>query len=185
MLPVPNLRGGPILLQPFSFDDVDAYARHFVDYEVVRHLSSKVPWPYPADGIRAFYDFVMPQQGHSRWSWTLRLLHSPSEIIGAIEMWTPGIPEHRGFWLGRAYWGKGYMTAAVDVVTDFAFEHLDYKVIVLSNALGNVRSQSVKVRQGARFVGLRQASFVDLEYTKAEIWELTKEDWLKGTRIRR
>lgn len=182
MVPVPVLIEGTLRLQPFSLDDVGAYAHHFVDYEVVRHLSSKVPWPYPSDGVAAFFNHVMPRQGLSRWSWTLRREPDPDVIIGAIELWTPGIPEHRGFWLGRPFWGNGYMTLAADLVNRFAFEQLDVDRLVLSNAHGNDRSRRVKERQGARFIGLRPASFVDPRYTHAEIWEITKSDWSTSPR---
>jgi len=140
VVPVPILVDGALRLQPFSYNNVDAYARHFIDYEVVRHLSSKVPWPYPTDGVKTFFNHVMPHQGESRWSWTLRCEPHLDTIIGAIELWTPGIPEHRGFWLGRAFWGHGYMTLAAEAhrslrykrVLRLCYSHFMTFVIVLA-----------------------------------------------------
>jgi len=53
-----------------SLGDVPAYQRHFADYEVIRHLSAAVPWPYPEDGVEQWLrNVVLPAQGQDRWTW--------------------------------------------------------------------------------------------------------------------
>ncbi len=108
-------------MKPLSIEDVPSYERHFVDYEVIRHLSAVVPWPYPANGVRDFFENVLlPSQGVSRWSWGLCLREHPTEVIGCIELWRPGTPENRGFWLARKHWGRGLMGEAVRPVNQAA-----------------------------------------------------------------
>ena len=104
---------------------------------------------------------------------------NPGELIGAIDLWRDGKPEHRGFWLGEAYWNRGIMTEAITPVTEYAFTQLGFEKLVFSNAKGNLRSRRIKEKTGAKYVRTEPASFVDPMYTEHEIWELTKEKWEK------
>lgn len=175
---VPSLKTKRLILRPLSIDDVPSYSKYFIDYEVIRHLSSAVPWPYPDDGVNEYLNMViLPAQGKDRWAWGIFLQTSPSELIGCIDLWREGCPENRGFWLGKPFWGQGLMTEAAEAVTDLAFRELGFDKLVFSNALGNMRSRRIKEKTGARLIGIRPAKFVDSALTEAETWELTKEEW--------
>ena len=176
--PTPTFATARLVLRELSLSDAPAYERHFVDYEVIRNLSSAVPWPYPEGGVLEYIrDNVVPNQGLDRWVWAIALKESPSELIGAVDLWRKGRPEHRGFWLGRSFWGRGYMTEAVEPVMDYAFGPLGFEKLVLTNAVGNSRSGRVKEKTGARLIGRRSTSFVDPALTESEDWEITKEEW--------
>ena len=175
---VPTFTTDRLILRGLQSSDGDSYHCHFVDYEVISQLSSAVPWPYPADGVSSYLNLVvLPEQGISRWDWALLLKSNPNEVIGSIGLWRTGLPEHRGFWLGKAFWGMGLMTEAVRPVNDYAFEVLMFETLVLSNALGNVRSRRIKEKTGARLVGVRPAKFVNTSIAEAETWELTSQAW--------
>lgn len=177
---VATLETPRLWLSPIALEHAASYAKHFVDYEVIRQLASAVPWPYPVDGVETYLrDFILPAQGKDRWAWGLFLKENPAEVIGCVDLWRKGIPENRGFWLGRAFWGRGLMSEATDAVTNHAFNELGFEKLVFSNALGNERSHRVKVKAGARLIGRRPAKFVDPRYTEAETWELTREEWFR------
>jgi len=183
---IPTLITERLILRGVTEADIPAYQRHFVDYEVIRHLAAVVPWPYPADGVRTFIrDQVLPAQGRERWVWGLHRQEPAGEgegLIGAIDLRRAGLPEHRGFWLGRPFWGQGYMTEAVIAVTDFAFQALGFEQLVFANAVGNQRSHALKVRTGATLIGVAPARFVDPAYHEHELWQLTKEGWQRWRR---
>lgn len=148
-----------------------------IDYEVIRHLARDVPWPYPAGGAAKFIrDRVLPGQGQNRWVWGLHRREVPG-LIGAVDLWREGRPEHRGFWLGRQFWGQGLMTEAVIRITDYAFDVLEFEELIFANALGNERSHNIKERTGADLVEVRPGSFVDPAYDRREIWRLTRDKW--------
>jgi len=175
-----ELNGERVCLRPVTMYDIPAYEKHFVDYEVIRHLTDNVPWPYPENGVSDWVvNHTLALQGNNRWTWGLFLHTDSSTLIGGIELWRPGTPENRGFWLGRSYWGQGLMTEAAVLVTDFAFEQLNFESLVFSNAKGNQRSARIKEKTGARFIGCEPATFVDSEYTEQELWELHKHEWIK------
>jgi len=174
----PELTTRRLTLKAVAERDIPAYERHFVDYEVIRHLSSVVPWPYPEGGVGEYVrGCILPQQGNDRWAWGIFQRIRPDELVGVVELWRPGRPENRGFWLGRRYWGQGFMTEAVAPVNDCAFNVLGFDRLVFSNARGNLRSRRIKEKTGARFLYCAPASFVDPVYTHREIWELTARDW--------
>jgi [ribosomal protein S5]-alanine N-acetyltransferase len=175
---IPTFTTKRLSLRPVNKADIPAYTRYFVDYEVIRHLSAAVPWPYPENGVADYIlNRLLPQQGHDRWAWAITLQPNPAKLIGLVDLWRPGTPENRGFWLGRPFWGQGIMTEAVTPVVDYAFDQLGFEKLVFSNARGNIASHRVKEKTGARFIGIQPAAFVDPQYTERELWELTKEMW--------
>lgn len=169
-----------LILKPVTLRDAPSYEKHFVDYEVIRHLSVTVPWPYPQNGIVDFINnYILPNQGKDHWIWGIFLKENPEELIGIVDLWRVGRTENRGFWLARKHWGKGLMTEAVFPVMDYAFGDLGFEKLIFANAVGNKASHKVKEKTGARLVDVRPAKFVDPQYTEHEIWELTKSDWEK------
>ena len=177
---IPQFETDRLILKAVTLDDAPAYEKHFIDYEVIRYLSSTVPWPYPQKGIIDFINnYIIPNQGKDHWIWGIFLKMNSSELIGVVDLWRDGQPENRGFWLGRKFWGQGIMTEAVEPVTTYAFVELGFEALVLANALGNVRSRRVKEKAGARFLRVEPAKYVDPQFTEQEIWVLEKSAWLQ------
>lgn len=177
---VPQFETARLILKGVTIEDGPCYQRHFVDYEVIRHLAAAVPWPYPEDGISKFIlDSILPRQGIDRWVWGIFLKENVDELIGVVDLWREGKPENRGFWLGRKFWGRGIMTEAVTPVMDFAFNSLGFEKLVFSNALGNMGSHRVKEKTGATLIRVEPGKFVDSKYSQSEIWELTRENWIR------
>jgi len=50
----PVFKTSRLILKPVSITDIPAYQKYFVDFEVIRFLSSAVPWPYPENGVEYF-----------------------------------------------------------------------------------------------------------------------------------
>jgi ribosomal-protein-alanine N-acetyltransferase len=175
---IPTFETKRLILKEVSLADVPAYEKYFVDYEVIGHLSSTVPWPYPKNGVKEFLErFIIPEQGKDRWFWGIYLKDKPDEIIGGVDLWRKGKPENRGFWLGRPFWGNGYMTEAVEPVMSYAFDELGFEKLIFANAVGNSRSRRIKEKTGARLIDVRPAKFVNPGYTEHEVWELSKHEW--------
>ena len=182
---VPTFHTPRLVLRELVESDAAAYEKYFVDYNVIRTLVSLVPWPYPKGGVLEYLKSqVLPNQGNDKWVWAVTLKENPDELIGAVDLWREGNPQNRGFWLGHKFWGKGYMTEAVEPIMDYAFEKLGFEKLVFTNAVGNPRSGRVKEKTGAKLVGRAPAQFVDPTLTEHEIYELRKDDWLKFKAIR-
>lgn len=180
MATLPVFETKRLILRGVTEEHVADWQKNFVDYEVVRNLSALVPWPYPDDGVISFLrNVILPNQGKDRWVWGIFLKENPQELIGVVDLWRPGKPENRGFWLARKHWKKGIMTEAVEPVIDYAFNELGFSELIFSNALGNIGSRRVKEKTGAKLLRVQPAKHVDPALTENEIWELKKEDWFK------
>lgn len=175
---LPSFITDRLILRAVTRKDIPSYQKHFADYDVIQHLSAHVPWPYPDNGAEWFLEnHIFPFQGSDVWLWGLFEKNNPCEVIGAVHLWRKGSPENRGFWLGKKFWGQGYMTEAVHPIMDYAFEHLGFDKLIFANAVGNTRSGRVKEKTGAKLIDVLPAKFVNPEYTEHQIWELQKENW--------
>lgn len=175
---IPKYKTKRLLLKEVMMIDASSYKKHFVDYDVIRNLSYIVPWPYPEDGVKDFLKNIMlPNQGKNRWSWGIFMQNNPKELIGCIDLWKEGKPEHRGFWLGKEFWNKGIMTEAVYPVVDFAFTEIGFEYLIFANAVGNTRSRKIKEKTGCELIGTQSAKFVDPKLTEQELWKLTQQKW--------
>ncbi len=167
-----------LLVRPICEEDAEAYEANFADFEIIRHFAKSVPWPYPKGNARChIVSEIIPNLGKNRWTWCLFLKTDPLLLIGAIDLWRPGHPENRSFWLGKEYWGRGLMTEAVIPTTDYAFDKIGFDVLILSNAAGNTRSRRIKEKAGARFLRNEPMDFNDPSFTHSEIWELSCAAW--------
>ena len=177
---LPILKTERLILRGVAAEDIPSYQKYFSDYEVISHLSAAVPWPFPENGVEDFLNSVIfPTQGKTQWLWGIFEKENPSELIGAVHLWRDSRPENRGFWLGKPFWGNGYMTEAVEPVMDYAFNVLGFEKLVFANAVGNERSRRIKEKSGAKLIDVRPAKFVNPNYKEHEVWELTKEEWQK------
>ena len=165
----PGFATSRLYLRPVAATDVPTVQRLFADYEIIRHLSREVPWPYPEEGARDFVcKVVLPAQGRDRWVWAICPADSPGRLIGMVDLWRPGRPEHRGFWLARHYWGRGLMSEALVPLTNWAFDGIGYQKLILANARGNLPSRRLKEKAGARLLRTEPGEFVDPSYTERE-----------------
>lgn len=175
---LPSFETERLLLRPPEMKDAPSMQASFADYAIISELAHHVPWPYPDNGAEEFIKKILLEQGNNRWVWGIFQKSNLDELIGCVDLWRPGKPDHRGFWLAKKAWGQGLMTEAVAPVTHFAFFELGFEKLIFSNALGNTRSRRIKEKAEARLLETREGKFVNPHYTQREIWELTKERYL-------
>lgn len=166
-----------LILRPLELADAAQIQELFPQWEIVRFLATRVPWPYPPDGALTYCrDIALPQmeRGES-WHWTIRRIEEPAQIIGVISL-MKNEPDNRGFWIGLPWQGQGYMTEACAWVNDFWFETLGRSVLRVAKASENAASRRISEKQGMRLVGTEERVYVS-GGKKAEVWEMTAEEW--------
>jgi ribosomal-protein-alanine N-acetyltransferase len=173
----PPLETRRLLLRPLELTDAPQIQVVFPHAEIVRYMTTRVPWPYPPDGALTFIrDVALPSvaRGES-WRWSIRLKSEPAKIIGGIDLnKTEG--DNRGFWLALEFHGQGLMTEAANAATDFWFEVLQFPVLRTSKAAGNIASRRISEKQGMRVVGSTERDYVSGRFV-TEIWGITAEEW--------
>ena len=174
---IPALETPRLVLRPLQLDDAPRFQLLFPRWEIVRYLTSRVPWPYPPDGALSFIrDVALPaMEKGDWWQWTLRLKSDADLIVGSISLST-GENNNRGFWLGEAWQGQGLMTEAAHAVTDYWFNVLGKPVLRVPKAIPNTSSRRISEKQGMRVIAVEDRDYVGGRFP-TEIWELTRDEW--------
>jgi ribosomal-protein-alanine N-acetyltransferase len=119
--------------------------------------------------------------------------NGPKEMLFAIERKEDGAflgavglgagagqePAELGFWLGRPYWNRGYMTEAVRRLLRYAFQQREVPAVRACVFHGNVASVRVQEKIGMRLVGrdIQRAPARGCCGRESEVRELRREDW--------
>ncbi len=176
----PVLDSRRLVLRPLTPADAPPLQRRFPQWEIVRHLNVRIPWPYPSDGASRFIALAEEEMARGeKHHWSIRLKDGPDELIGCIDLWPDDgkSRDMRGFWLDPEFQGRGLMTEAADRVTDYAFRDLGWPRLWVSNAEPNLASARVKEKQGARLIALEPFRFAEGE-SRRMVWLIEREEWL-------
>lgn len=178
-LKIPTLLTPRLMLQPLELADAPAIQPLFAQWEVVRYLNAQVPWPYPDDGALSYLrDIALPAMARGEeWHWTLRLNSAPQQVIGSVSLMDQ-TDNHRGFWLAPAWQGQGYMGEASAAVTEYWFEVLQRPLLRVPKAAPNLASRRLSERSGMRLIRSEEGQFVSGPFP-VDIWEITREEWLR------
>jgi ribosomal-protein-alanine N-acetyltransferase len=177
----PLLETQRLILRPLALADAAEVQPLFAQWEIVKQLNARVPWPFPEDGVQSYYrdDAVPAIEREKEWHWMLRLKDDPEQkIIGSICLVLNG-GNNRGFWIAQQWQGRGLMTEAAEAVTRFWFEELNQPVLRIKKARDNAASRAISLRQGMRCISETEDDFVSGRLP-TEIWELTAEQWRRG-----
>lgn len=143
-----------LLLRPFVAADAEALQR-LADDPAVSRPTARLPCPYTladAQSWLAGHDRAEAEGRGRPWAITRR---EDGVLLGTVSLEIQ--PRDRlgilGYWLGRAYWGRGYVTEAARAVVDWGFAQGLAKVAAeaLANNLG---SMVVLTRCGLRPEGV-------------------------------
>lgn len=175
---VPTLETPRLLLRPIELADAAQAQALFPKWDIVQFLDAHVPWPYPPDGALTFYrEVALPAMARGEaWHWSIRLRQAPDQLIGSITL-RLGPGKNRGFWIAKGWQGNGFAAEACDALMAFWFEELGQPLLRVEKAATNEASRKISEREGMRLVGTEERDFVGGRMT-AEIWELTREEWL-------
>jgi [ribosomal protein S5]-alanine N-acetyltransferase len=115
---------GPCTLRSWRSGDEDSLVRHANDRDIWINLRDRFPHPYTRDDARAWLRLAAVSTPETNFAVVVA-----GEAVGGIGITLQDDVSRRsaeiGYWLGRAYWGRGIATAAVRALTDWAFAHFD------------------------------------------------------------
>lgn len=113
-----------------------------------------------------------------------------NEAIGAIELKLNGSTDmtnrddecELGYWLGKPFWGKGYMSEAAREIIRHAFEELGMTTIWCGYYEGNYKSKRVQEKLGFIYHHTCEEVAVPLmnEVRVGHTNYMTKEQWKKS-----
>lgn len=153
-----------LLLRPSWIEDAPAIAAGIGEQAIVRNLAT-APWPYGlADAERFAGRPQDPRLPHF-------LIHLPGEgVIGSVGFGEDDSGVEIGYWIARAWWGRGFATEAARALVALA-PILGHRRLVAGHFLDNPASGKVLRKAGFRPTGRRLRRHSAARGTHAELAE--------------
>jgi RimJ/RimL family protein N-acetyltransferase len=141
-----------LILRPLQESDAAAIFALFNDWDVMRYLSSP-PWPYTREDAEAFVRAVAnPADDASEIAFAITLKGKLIGSIGVRQRPASHLQENDGpnigYWLGKNYWGFGYMTEALRALVTHIFALSRADTIYCGAFADNLASLRVQQKAG-------------------------------------
>ena len=154
-----HLEGERCRVRPWRETDGDSLVEHANNINVAKNLRDRFPHPYTRKNARDFLKFAASLEDQSNLA-----IEVDGAAVGAIG-YVPGHDVERfsaeiGYWLGEAYWGRGIVTEALVLTTEYAFGRLNLLRLFALPFADNVASARVLDKAGYIREGLLRASSV-------------------------
>ena len=83
----PILETARLFLHPIRLDDAPSLQKHFNNWNVIKYLNDKVPWPYPDDGAYQFLknDALPRMEAGKAMLWGIFPKENQQAAIGLVE----------------------------------------------------------------------------------------------------
>jgi len=145
----PKLETERLILRQIKNADVDAIFNCWMQDE---DISKYMYWKASKDRKEAqeFVQFELGNLENDKWNRWIILLKQTDEIIGTCLIY---FNDEENNWdisynLGKKYWGKGYITEAMQRVMEYAINELSIKECIASHAIENPESGRVIQKLG-------------------------------------
>ena len=151
--------GERCVVRAWQLTDAAALVRHANNLNVSMQLRDRFPHPYTIAAARAFLDHTVPV--HPVTSFAIDVAGESAGGIG----FAPGTDVERfsaeiGYWLGEAFWGRGIVTEALALVTEYAFARMNILRLFALPFADNAASARVLEKAGYVREGLLRSASV-------------------------
>lgn len=153
-----------LVLRAWMPGDEESLVKYANNRKVSIHLRDRFPHPYTLKDAQGWIAFAGSAQPIINFAVEL-----DGQAVGGIGL-MPGEDVFRrsaeiGYWLGEPFWGQGLMVEAVQAVTKYAFEHLDF--VRLHAGVFDWNPSSARVLEKAGYVlesRMKKAVFKDGQF---------------------
>ena len=155
------LEGERCRVREWAKTDAESLAEHANNINVAGNLRDRFPHPYTVKDARAFL-----RQAVAAKDPTNLAIETGGQAVGAIG-YVPGRDVERfsaeiGYWLGEPFWGRGIVTEALQLVTQHAFEQMNFLRLFALPFADNAGSVRVLEKAGYVLEGrLRRSAIKD------------------------
>ena len=166
-----------LTLRLWRLSDAAALPGLIGDPAVQRNLRDGLPFPYTEADARTFLTAMLAAGPEGTFPFAIAW---DDVAIGSLSLLRQGNLHRRtaelGYYLGRAYWGRGIMTWAVEAACQWAFAHTDLLRIYAMPFARNLPSCRVLEKAGFQLEGtLRQNAVKDGEVLDMKLYARLRE----------
>ncbi len=126
---IPVIESKQFILRPFKQKDAQSLKK-YINNEKIYKNTLHIPYPYTIKDARKWLKKVLKQRKKKNPNQINFAIDMDSQVVGSIGL--KEIEGHKaelGYWLAEKHWGKGIMTEAVKIVTNFGFDKLGLRRI--------------------------------------------------------
>ena len=147
---IPLIETERLVLRTPRFEDAKTIATLVNDRRIAEN-TLRIPHPY---GIADAEHFITGANA-TRAETVFLITKRGDAVLGACGVVEQGeeAPEI-GYWVGIAFWGKGYATEAARAVIDYAFDNLHYNVLHAGARVNHPASRRVLEKCGFQWTGV-------------------------------
>jgi [ribosomal protein S5]-alanine N-acetyltransferase len=144
-----------LILRPLQRSDALLLAKYANDRTIYRN-TLRMPYPYTLKQANQWINKNLANYKKRNSNYYSFVIEFEGKFAGAlgIDSIIRGHKAELGYWLGRPYWGKGFMTEAVKEATNFAFKKYKLKRVYAWTFTWNKASQNVLKKAGFKFEGV-------------------------------
>ena len=163
------------ILRPIKRSDKESLIKNINNKDIYKY-TLRIPFPYTSNDWDKWIKHCFNVKRKKKPKEINFVIDINGEVVGGIGLMN--IEKHKaeiGYWLGKKYWGKGIMTEAVKVITNFGFNKLKLKRLYAPIFPKNKASRRVleknnyKLEGMARNYHLKKGKLIDaLIYSKVK-----------------
>ena len=166
-----------LVMRPWREDDAESLYKYASDPDV----GPAAGWPVHTsveDSLRVLREVLIEDK---TWAVTIKPSDEPVGSIGVFRTDAPngnGEPEI-GYWIGRPYWGNGYIPEAVRALIGRCFDE-GAESVWCSHFAGNDKSRRVIEKCGFKFavsMTVRAALLDGMPEYETLYYKITREEW--------
>ncbi|HZD90427.1 MAG TPA: GNAT family N-acetyltransferase [Pseudolabrys sp.] len=146
---IPVLETERLALRAPQLEDAKTVAMLANDRRIAEN-TARIPHPYRQADAEGFITGANKTEGEAVFLITL----GSGAIIGACGVAMHDEAPEVGYWLGAAYWGKGYATEALHAIIDYAFTDLGHEALQAGARVTNPASRRVLEKCGFQWTGV-------------------------------
>ncbi len=152
---------GNIRLRPYTLDD--APSLYAAAKESWPDVYQWLPWCHPEYKLEEAENWLAEkiQKGQKGTEFEFAILDSDGSFLGGCGLngidWKNKIA-NLGYWIRLSAMGQGIAATAVALLAKWGFENTDLIHLEIKCAVGNIRSQRVAEKSGAKKEGIRESS---------------------------
>lgn len=160
--------------------DAPSVAKYANDPEIARWLRNVFPHPYTLADAEWYVNDCAQNSEERQW---VRAIVVNGEAVGSIGVFLQNDVSCKnaelGYWLGRPFWGRGIMTAAVRELCGAVFAQYDVARIYAEPFADNAGSRRVLEKAGFSLEGtLRRNVFKNGEFHDSCVYALLRPEAL-------
>ena len=148
-------------IRPWKLEDARALAKVLNNPRVLENLRDGLPYPYTKQDAEDYIRFMRAAEPDRAFAFAVTV---DDCVVGSISVFRQENIHSRtgevGYYLGRKYWGKGYMTEALQQLCEMVFTGSDLIRLYAEPFAHNIASCRVLEKAGFQLEGTLRCNAV-------------------------